>query len=56
MGFLVLGILAGTDNGYSSAMFYVLTYALMTLGVFGMILLLVRARASRPRTSTTGRA
>ncbi|HQW39356.1 MAG TPA: NADH-quinone oxidoreductase subunit N, partial [Usitatibacteraceae bacterium] len=26
MGFLLLGILAGTDNGYSSAMFYVLTY------------------------------
>ncbi|HQZ46165.1 MAG TPA: NADH-quinone oxidoreductase subunit NuoN [Usitatibacteraceae bacterium] len=43
MGFLLLGILAGTDNGYSSAMFYVLTYALMTLGAFGMILLLSRA-------------
>jgi NADH-quinone oxidoreductase subunit N len=43
MGFLVLGILAGTDNGYSSAMFYVITYAIMTLGSFGMILLLSRA-------------
>ena len=43
MGFLLLGILAGTDNGYSSAMFYVLTYVLMTLGAFGMILLLSRA-------------
>jgi len=43
MGFLLLGILAGTDNGYSSAMFYVLTYALMTLGAFGMILILSRA-------------
>ena len=43
MGFLLLGILAGTDNGYSSAMFYVLTYVLMTLGAFGMILILSRA-------------
>ncbi len=43
MGFLLLGILAGTDNGYSSAMFYVITYVLMTLGAFGMILLLSRA-------------
>jgi NADH-quinone oxidoreductase subunit N len=43
MGYLVLGILAGTDNGYSSAMFYVITYAIMTLGSFGMILLLSRA-------------
>ena len=43
MGFLLLGILAGTANGYSSAMFYVITYVLMTLGAFGMILLLSRA-------------
>ena len=43
MGFLLLGILAGTDNGYSSAMFYVITYALMTLAAFGMLLLLSRA-------------
>jgi NADH-quinone oxidoreductase subunit N len=43
MGFLLLGILSGTDNGYSSAMFYVITYVLMTLGAFGMILLLSRA-------------
>ena len=43
MGFLVLGILAGNDNGYSSALFYVITYTIMTLGSFGMILLLSRA-------------
>jgi NADH-quinone oxidoreductase subunit N len=43
MGFLLLGFLAGTDNGYSSAMFYVLVYALMTLGVFGVVLLATRA-------------
>jgi NADH-quinone oxidoreductase subunit N len=43
MGFLLLGILSGTQNGYSSGMFYVITYVLMTLGSFGMILLLSRA-------------
>jgi NADH-quinone oxidoreductase subunit N len=43
MGFLTLGIMAGTDNGYSSAMFYLVTYVIMTLGSFGMILLLSRA-------------
>jgi NADH-quinone oxidoreductase subunit N len=43
MGFLMLGILAGNDNGYSSALFYVITYTIMTLGSFGMILLLSRA-------------
>ena len=43
MGFLALGILAGNDNGYSSALFYVITYVLTTLASFGMILLLSRA-------------
>ncbi|HEX4781053.1 MAG TPA: NADH-quinone oxidoreductase subunit NuoN [Usitatibacter sp.] len=43
MGFLTLGILAGTETGYSAAFFYVIVYTLMTLGSFGMILLLSRA-------------
>ena len=43
MGFLLLGILAGTKNGYASGMFYVITYVLMTAGSFGMIMLLSRA-------------
>jgi len=43
MGFMLLGILAGSPNGYGSAMFYVLVYVLMSLGAFGMILLLSRA-------------
>jgi NADH-quinone oxidoreductase subunit N len=42
MGFMLLGILSGSINGYSSAMFYVLVYVLMTLGSFGMIMLLSR--------------
>ena len=43
MGFLLLGILAGTSNGYGSAMFYIMAYVLMSLGGFGMIMLLSRA-------------
>jgi len=43
MGFLLLGILSASPNGYSSSMFYVLIYAVMSLGAFGMIILLSRA-------------
>jgi NADH-quinone oxidoreductase subunit N len=42
MGFLLLGVLSGTQNGYGSSMFYVVVYVLMTLGGFGMILYLSR--------------
>lgn len=43
MGFLFLGILSGTDEGYSAAMYYTIVYAIMGLGGFGMIILLSRA-------------
>ncbi len=43
MGFLLLGILSASPNGYSSALFYTLVYAVMNLGAFGMIILLSRA-------------
>ena len=43
VGFLLLGLLAGTAEGYSAAIFYTLTYAIMALGAFGMIVLLSRA-------------
>jgi NADH-quinone oxidoreductase subunit N len=43
VGFLLLGILAATDAGYSASMFYAITYALMAIGGFGMIILLSRA-------------
>ena len=43
VGFLLLGLLAGTAEGYSAAMFYAITYALMAIGGFGMIILLSRA-------------
>ena len=42
VGFLFLGVLAGTADGYAAATFYVVTYAIMALGAFGMIILLSR--------------
>ncbi len=51
MGFMLLGltptVVSGNTlsaaNGYSSSMFYVLTYVFTTLGTFGMVMLLSRA-------------
>ncbi|VAX04006.1 NADH-ubiquinone oxidoreductase chain N [hydrothermal vent metagenome] len=43
VGFLLLGILAGTQAGYSASMFYVIVYALMGMGGFGIIILLSRS-------------
>lgn len=42
VGFILLGILAGTSAGYSSAMFYTISYAIMALGSFGIIMLMAR--------------
>ncbi len=42
VGFILLGILAGTAEGYSSAMFYTISYAMMSLGGFGVIMLMAR--------------
>ncbi|HEY9532228.1 MAG TPA: NADH-quinone oxidoreductase subunit NuoN [Burkholderiales bacterium] len=51
MGFLLLGLLSGVVDGnernaeaaYSASLFYIITYALMTVGAFGILLLLSRA-------------
>ncbi|MCG8486858.1 MAG: NADH-quinone oxidoreductase subunit NuoN [Chromatiales bacterium] len=42
VGFIMLGILAGTNEGYTAAMFYTLVYALMSAGAFGIIIALSR--------------
>ncbi|MDR2015899.1 MAG: NADH-quinone oxidoreductase subunit NuoN [Azoarcus sp.] len=47
MGFMLMGLLSGGEasaaaTGYSSAMFYAISYALMTLAAFGMVVLLSR--------------
>lgn len=42
VGFIMLGLLAGTEEGYTAAMFYTLIYALMSAGGFGIIIVLSR--------------
>lgn len=42
IGFLLLGILSGRASGYAGSMFYVMVYALMSMGSFGMVILLGR--------------
>jgi NADH-quinone oxidoreductase subunit N len=42
VGFILLGILSGTANGFASAMFYTITYAITSSVAFGVLLLLNR--------------
>lgn len=42
IGYILLGILAGTEQGYQAAMFYMVSYVIVSSGAFGMILLLAR--------------
>jgi NADH-quinone oxidoreductase subunit N len=42
VGYILLGILAGTQQGYQAAMFYMISYVIVAAGSFGMILLLAR--------------
>ena len=43
VGFILLGILAGTSAGYEAALYYTIAYVIMAIGGFGMIILLSRA-------------
>tara|TARA_R110002049_G_scaffold252263_1_gene426715 strand:- start:10650 stop:12077 length:1428 start_codon:yes stop_codon:yes gene_type:complete len=38
VGYILLGLLIGDSTGYSAALFYTLTYALMSSAVFGILL------------------
>ena len=42
VGFILLGVLAGNVVGYQAAMFYTLTYVIMTTGGFGVVILMSR--------------
>jgi NADH-quinone oxidoreductase subunit N len=42
VGFILMGFVAGTNDGLQAAMFYTLTYTLMSAAAFGMIILLSR--------------
>ncbi len=39
MGFMLLGVLSGTDEGLTASLFYVLVYSVMGLGAFGIIII-----------------
>jgi NADH-quinone oxidoreductase subunit N len=43
VGFILLGILAGTSEGYEAALYYTIAYVLMSVGGFGIVILLSRA-------------
>jgi NADH-quinone oxidoreductase subunit N len=43
MGYMILGVIAATNQGYAAATFYIITYSLMTLGSFGLLVLMSRA-------------
>ncbi|NOX67562.1 MAG: NADH-quinone oxidoreductase subunit NuoN [Gammaproteobacteria bacterium] len=42
VGFILLAIFTGTEQGYGAAVFYTLTYVIMAAGAFGMVILLSR--------------
>ncbi|MFK8068788.1 MAG: NADH-quinone oxidoreductase subunit NuoN [Gammaproteobacteria bacterium] len=43
MGYMLLGLLAGTQNGFAASLFYTLVYTIMTAGAFGVVILLRNA-------------
>jgi NADH-quinone oxidoreductase subunit N len=43
MGYLLLGLAAAGPEGYAAAMFYAISYAVMSVAAFGVILALARA-------------
>ena len=42
VGFILLGIISGTANGFASAMFYTITYAITASVAFGVLIMLNR--------------
>jgi NADH-quinone oxidoreductase subunit N len=42
VGFLLLGILSGTEEGFAASMFYIIVYVLMSMASFGMIIIMSR--------------
>ena len=41
-GYVLIGVQAATEKGTSAALFYVLTYALMSIGAFAIVMLVAR--------------
>jgi len=42
VGFIFLGLIGGSEGGYSAAMFYAIVYAFMAAGAFGVLVMLSR--------------
>ncbi len=42
VGFILLGLIAGTETGYAAATYYTIIYTLMAVGAFGMVVFLSR--------------
>lgn len=42
VGFILLAVFTGNEDGYGAAVFYTLTYVIMAAGAFGMVILLSR--------------
>lgn len=42
IGYALFGIVAATESGYASALYYILVYSIMSLAAFGLIVLLSR--------------
>ena len=40
MGFILMGLLPGTAEGFGASMYYVIVYSIMSAGAFGMVILL----------------
>jgi NADH-quinone oxidoreductase subunit N len=40
MGYMLLGFCAGTSRGFSASLFYLLNYVVMTIGAFGLLVML----------------
>jgi NADH-quinone oxidoreductase subunit N len=43
IGYMLLGLVAATVNGYAAAMFYMIAYAIMSTGAFAVLVLLSKA-------------
>jgi len=39
-GYMLLGVLSASPSGYASSVFYMITYSLMSIGAFGMVVLM----------------
>jgi NADH-quinone oxidoreductase subunit N len=54
IGYLSLGLLVGTEEGYGASLFYMLSYAVMALGAFGLLVILSKGKEVEELTDLRG--